>query len=163
MERGCCVPRRHGWPSRHRRQPLDRWERDDLKARYGRKQSCKSSSGVALVRFPNGEVRRAGDALVRGPRRGPAQNESQNGFWTRSHAYEQEIRSNSPCAWPPRATKTLEAWKVYRVLPDPKAAEVGCLRVVDGSGEDYLYPAARFVAVNFPKDVRERLLAAETG
>jgi hypothetical protein len=57
----------------------------------------------------------------------------------------------------------LEAWKVYRVTPDPKAAEVGCLRVVDESGEDYLYPADRFVAVDFPKDVRERLLAAKTG
>ena len=40
----------------------------------------------------------------------------------------------------------LEAWKVYRVLPDAKAAEVGCLRVVDESGEAYLYPADRFVA-----------------
>jgi predicted transcriptional regulator len=53
----------------------------------------------------------------------------------------------------------LEAWKVYRAAPDPKAAEVGCLRVVDESGENYLYPADRFVAVDFPKEVRERLLA----
>ena len=51
----------------------------------------------------------------------------------------------------------LEAWKVYRVLPDPKATQVGCLRVVDESGEDYLYPADRFAAVDFPKEVRERL------
>ena len=56
----------------------------------------------------------------------------------------------------------LEAWKVYRVLPDHKAAEVGCLRIVDESGEDYLYPADRFAAVDFAKDVRERLLATET-
>ncbi len=34
----------------------------------------------------------------------------------------------------------LEVWKVYRVLPDAKAAEVGCIRVIDESGEDYLYP-----------------------
>lgn len=53
----------------------------------------------------------------------------------------------------------LEVWKVYRILPDPKAAEVGCLRVVDESGEDYLYPASCFVQVTFPEDVRERLLA----
>jgi hypothetical protein len=53
----------------------------------------------------------------------------------------------------------LEVWKVYRLLPDPKATEVGCLRVIDESGEDYLYPASRFVQVTFPADVRERLLA----
>jgi hypothetical protein len=51
----------------------------------------------------------------------------------------------------------LEVWKVYQVLPDPKGAEVGCLRVIDESGEDYLYPADRFVVVDFPKDVRARL------
>src|SRR5712692_4901799 len=51
----------------------------------------------------------------------------------------------------------LEAWKVYQVLPDAKAAEVGCIRVIDESGEDYLYPVDRFVAVDFPKDVRARL------
>jgi hypothetical protein len=53
----------------------------------------------------------------------------------------------------------LDIWKVYQVLPDPKAAEVGCLRVIDDSGEDYLYPADRFVQVMFPDEVRERLLA----
>ena len=51
----------------------------------------------------------------------------------------------------------LEVWKVYQVLPDAKAAGVGCIRVIDESGEDYLYPADRFVAVDFPRDVRARL------
>ncbi len=54
----------------------------------------------------------------------------------------------------------LEVWKVYRVLPDSAASEVGCLRVVDESGEDYLYPAERFVSVEFSEEVRARLLAA---
>jgi len=54
----------------------------------------------------------------------------------------------------------LEAWKVYRVVGDPKAAEVGCLGVMDESGEDYLYPADCFVQVTFPDKVRQRLLAA---
>ena len=53
----------------------------------------------------------------------------------------------------------LEVWKVYRVLPDSKASEVGCLRVIDESGEDYLYPQSRFVIVELPEEVRERLLA----
>lgn len=52
----------------------------------------------------------------------------------------------------------LEIWKVYRILPDQKAADVGCLRVVDESGEDYLYPATRFIQINLPGDAREKLL-----
>jgi len=51
----------------------------------------------------------------------------------------------------------LEVRKVYPVLPDAKAAGLGCLRVVDESGEDYLYPANRFVVLSLPKSFRERL------
>ncbi len=51
----------------------------------------------------------------------------------------------------------LEVWKVYQVLPDRKAPGVGCIRVIDESGEDYLYPADRFVRVDFPKNVRALL------
>ena len=51
----------------------------------------------------------------------------------------------------------LEVWKVYQVLPDAKAAVVGCIRVIDESGEDYLYPADRFASVDFPEVVRSRL------
>jgi hypothetical protein len=57
----------------------------------------------------------------------------------------------------------LEVWKIYRVLPDVKAEEVGCLRVIDESGEDYLYPQGRFVRVDLPEEVRERLLATVEG
>ena len=57
----------------------------------------------------------------------------------------------------------LEVWKIYQVLPDAKAAGVGCIRVIDDSGEDYLYPADRFVAVDFPKDVRARLPRRQPG
>ena len=49
---------------------------------------------------------------------------------------------------------------MYRILADAKPAEVGCLRVIDESGEDYLYPAARFLVLELPEAVRERLLAA---
>ena len=51
----------------------------------------------------------------------------------------------------------LEVWKVYQVVPDAKAAGVGCIRVIDDSGEDYLYPAVRFAEVDIPKIVRSRL------
>jgi hypothetical protein len=51
----------------------------------------------------------------------------------------------------------LEVWKVYQVLPDAKAAGVGCIRVIDESAEDYLYPADLFAAVDIPRVVRSRL------
>ena len=45
----------------------------------------------------------------------------------------------------------LQVGKVYRILPDAKAAEVGCLRVIDESREDYLYADKRFVLVEIPE------------
>jgi len=54
----------------------------------------------------------------------------------------------------------LQIGKVYRVLPDPRAAEVGCLRVIDDSGEDYLFGEKRFVLVDVPPKARGRLLKA---
>lgn len=54
----------------------------------------------------------------------------------------------------------LQVGKVYRVLPDTKAAEVGCLRVLDESGEDYLYAAKRFAVLDLPEKVRGCLLKA---
>jgi hypothetical protein len=54
---------------------------------------------------------------------------------------------------------SLEVWKVYRVLPDPRAEEHGYLRVIDESEEDYLYPQGYFVPIHLPKAAREVLLA----
>ncbi len=54
----------------------------------------------------------------------------------------------------------LEVQKVYRVLPDARAARDGYVRVVDESGEDYLYPESYFVPVRLPKKAQEALLAA---
>jgi len=54
----------------------------------------------------------------------------------------------------------IETWKVYRVLPDEQAIAVGCLRVIDESGEDYLYAKEQFVLVDLPEAVRSQLLAA---
>lgn len=54
----------------------------------------------------------------------------------------------------------LQVWKLYRVLPDPKAEAEDYLRVVDESGEDYLYPSKRFLVVEFSSAVEKKLLAA---
>lgn len=55
---------------------------------------------------------------------------------------------------------SLELHKIYRVLPDEDAATDGDLRVLDESGEDYLYPADYFVMLELPQEVKEALLRA---
>ena len=53
---------------------------------------------------------------------------------------------------------SLEPRKVYRVLPDRVAEAKSLLRVVDESGEDYLYPASWFVALELPRKVEEAMV-----
>ena len=53
---------------------------------------------------------------------------------------------------------SLERNKIYVVIPDETAERDGDLRVVDESGEDYLFSADRFVAVDVPATVRASLL-----
>ncbi len=53
----------------------------------------------------------------------------------------------------------LEIWKLYEVLPDEKAKEVGCLRVVDESEEDYLYPENHFVMIEISETTQFKLLS----
>ena len=53
---------------------------------------------------------------------------------------------------------SLELHKIYCILPDEDAESDSDLRVVDESGEDYLYPAERFVVVNLPQAVEKSLL-----
>jgi hypothetical protein len=55
---------------------------------------------------------------------------------------------------------SLEKGKVYRMLADAPAAAKGMVRILDESGEDYLYPSERFVAVELPKSAVNALLAA---
>jgi hypothetical protein len=55
---------------------------------------------------------------------------------------------------------SLELHKIYRVLPDADAAADGDLRVIDESGEDYLYPAEYFVLVELPRAVEKSLSRA---
>src|ERR1039458_304030 len=52
----------------------------------------------------------------------------------------------------------LEVRKVYQVFPDPSAAHDGYVRIIDESGEDYLYPSEYFVPVRLPAAVRKALL-----
>ncbi len=50
---------------------------------------------------------------------------------------------------------SLEKGKAYQVIPDAEAASHGEVRVVDETGEDYLFPARRFVIIDLPQEVRD--------
>ncbi len=52
---------------------------------------------------------------------------------------------------------SLELRKIYEVLPDPKAAGYKHIRVIDESGEDYLYPSDFFIPIELPQAVEEAL------
>lgn len=52
---------------------------------------------------------------------------------------------------------SLELHKIYRVIPDEDARADGDIRVIDESGEDYLYPASRFVGITVPLEVQSSI------
>src|SRR6266849_6603226 len=55
---------------------------------------------------------------------------------------------------------SLEAGKLYRVIPDDEAASHGYARVVDESGEDYGYAASRFFPIEVPQALENALTSA---
>jgi len=55
---------------------------------------------------------------------------------------------------------SLEVRKLYSVLPDRKAAQHGMIRIVDESGEDYLYPDDLFIAAELPQRIEKAIAAA---
>jgi hypothetical protein len=52
---------------------------------------------------------------------------------------------------------SLELRKIYRVIEDTSAHAHGQVRVIDESGEDYLYPSQLFVGIDIPASLRARL------
>jgi hypothetical protein len=54
----------------------------------------------------------------------------------------------------------LEPRKIYQVLPDESAAGEGYVRVIDESGEDYLYPQDYFFPIELPQAAEKALLSA---
>lgn len=49
--------------------------------------------------------------------------------------------------------------KLYEVLPDEEAAKDGFLRIIDESGEDYLYHGSHFILIELPIEVEQALVA----
>ena len=55
---------------------------------------------------------------------------------------------------------SLERRKIYQVVPDHEAAKHHQIRVIDESGEDYLYPGGFFTPIELPQPVRKAVLSA---
>jgi hypothetical protein len=64
------------------------------------------------------------------------------------------------CLKNPGYEASLERRKIYQVLPDPDAAKHKQIRVIDESGEDYLYPQAFFAPIELPQPLRRAVQAA---
>jgi hypothetical protein len=56
---------------------------------------------------------------------------------------------------------SLELRKIYRILPDEMAAKHSLMRVMDESGEDYLYPERFFVPIQLSQAVEEAFCLAD--
>ena len=55
----------------------------------------------------------------------------------------------------------LEKRKIYQAIPDDDAEKEGYFRVIDESGEDYLYPQAYFILIQLPREAQEALQLSE--
>ena len=55
---------------------------------------------------------------------------------------------------------SLELRKIYEALPDPVAERHGQVRIIDESGEDYLFPADYFVAITLSQAIKQALKLA---
>lgn len=55
---------------------------------------------------------------------------------------------------------SLESRKLYEALSDTEASTHGQIRIIDESGEDYLYPRSMFTYINLPQEVIEQVFYA---
>ncbi len=77
-------------------------------------------------------------------------------FWTKTMESINEIPNYALCV-ENRDCEDLEKRKIYQVLSDEEEEKEGYLRILDESGEDYLYPASYFILVQLPVEAQEAL------
>ena len=87
-------------------------------------------------------------------------NSSASGTSTRTRKTVATGRQFAVCVDNAGYEASLERNKIYVVVSDKDAEREGDLRVVDESGEDYLFSAGRFVAIDVPAAVKASLLKA---
>ena len=76
------------------------------------------------------------------------------------HKLDKQPRPFALCIREDRQGESLTIGKVYPVISDPKAESHGYIRIIDDSGEDYLYSGKFFVLVELPSAAETALLEA---
>ncbi len=80
------------------------------------------------------------------------------------HEMKHEMKIEQPsfvvCVDNTEYPASLERRKIYQILPDAQAEQHSMVRVVDESGEDYLYPSDYFLAVDLSQPVQQALALA---
>ena len=122
-------------------------ERVRLTAQFGRGR-WRKLKGIATVRLRDGWIGRAELTLVRGAWHWSSQVQDKA---FPGMSMKETKRNYVICIHVDEPTD-LEVRKVYEVLPDESAARRGYVRVVDESGEDYLYPKECFASVHLPEE-----------
>jgi hypothetical protein len=127
-----------------------------LRRLYG-KGRWRKMKGSARIRLRNGRVRLAELHWLK-HMASARKKSSARGTSTRSQRPAVRRRRFVVCVRNDGYEASLERNKIYPVLPDNDAERDGDLRVVDESGEDYLFSADRFVPIEVPAAVRASLL-----
>ena len=107
--------------------------------------------GIARVRLASGNIRRA-------ELHWPKENKDQAVFGLNIMT-NQKTKYRFALCIKNDDCEDLEKRKLYQVLPDDDAAKEGYIRIVDESGEDYLYPESYFILVNLPREAQDALLS----
>ena len=58
-------------------------------------------------------------------------------------------------------TDDLEKRKIYQIIPDSNAEKEGYIRIVDDSGDDYLYPKNYFIPIQLPLEIQKAISASK--
>jgi len=130
-----------------------------LQKQYGSGRWRKMKGG-ALIRLTNRRIRKAEIHWYEAHGIGK-KSSSANDMWikpmsTRKISSQQFVICIDNSEYP----ASLELHKIYRIVPDEEAKRDGDLRIIDESGEDYLYPAKYFVSVNLPRTIVRTLKKA---
>jgi hypothetical protein len=78
------------------------------------------------------------------------------GSWTKIMAKAKENHSFVLCL-ENKDCEDLEKRKIYQMVPDEEAEKEGFIRIIDESGDDYLYPQSYFIVVQLPREAQEAL------
>jgi hypothetical protein len=125
-----------------------------LRKFYGRGR-WRKRKGIARVRLSDGAIRLA-DYTGTKPTASAVKNLRSSATSTEPMKAKQFV----VCLKNDGYEVSLERRKIYQVLPDPEAAKHRQVRVIDESGEDYLYPQNFFAPIELPQPIRRAVLAA---